>query len=152
MGFSIRYLTRDYISERLIHDADSIVNALTIAPDKPALLDSGKINPIYRKPYSGHYYKVIIGDTLFRSRSLWDTELTLSKNIKERYERSIVTGPQSQALLKVSTKYLKQNHTIYVAVAEDLTPVYQSIERFQFRHGLLSLATHKCRLPDQACR
>ncbi len=43
--------------------------------DSPPVLQPLTIDPLYERPFSGHYWQLSLGDEVFRSRSLWDSRL-----------------------------------------------------------------------------
>jgi signal transduction histidine kinase len=145
VAFSIRDLSERYIVSRLMHATDTLVAAVTLQNNKPPALDLVRIDPIYSKPFSGHYYTIAITstststDSTFHSRSLWDEALPIQaaepgKSISHR-----MAGPQSQQLLVVSSGFEKQGEMIAIAVAEDIAPLEKDIERFLMQHGAGSL-------------
>ena len=57
---------------RLEHDIDTLLAALEADPATGLLvIEDSRINPIFKQPYSGHYYRIDAGDQTFMSRSLW---------------------------------------------------------------------------------
>jgi len=137
IGASIRYLAESYVATRLEHDARSLLSALDFKT-RPVSLDTGRIGAMYRQPFSGHYYRVKTGDNDFRSRSLWDTELTLLPLQPGQSQLTQSPGPQDQKLLIYHTVYKAGPDLIMISVAEDLTPILQDIKTFQMRHTEIS--------------
>ena len=72
-----RYLAEGYIATRLEHDTESLLTAIQLDSTGTLKLDSTRINPIYTRPFSGHYYKILSNTTSLRSRSLWDQDLAV---------------------------------------------------------------------------
>ena len=140
VGISIRYLTEDYIASHLVQDSETLLAALSISSSDDITLDKSKLSPVYLRPFSGQYYKLSVGGKIFRSRSLWDTDLSNSSNDSQRFAQSIISGPQAQTLLQVTSRYRKKSNSITVTVAEDLTPIYEDITEFQVRYGIVSLS------------
>ncbi len=159
VGISIRYLSEGYIASHLIQDAEALLAALSVSElsvsgDVDVYLDKSKLGPVFSRPFSGQYYKVTVGDNIFRSRSLWDTDLLHSPEYSRKHEReptkAIVAGPQTQILLQVTRRYTKKSQAITISVAEDLTNVYKDITEFQIRYGIVSLAVALILLAVQA--
>ena len=138
---SIRYLTENYVAARLRHDADNLLAALTFGgeaggPD----VNPEKIDPVYKRPFSGHYYRIVDGDRALRSRSLWDQDLSIPSVPVGAQNLFRHPGPQGQNLLVLNSGFRKQGREISIAVSEDLSPIEADIRRFQLRYGLVSLA------------
>ncbi|HFQ14542.1 MAG TPA: hypothetical protein ENK40_07090, partial [Gammaproteobacteria bacterium] len=73
---AIRSLSEDYVLSHLQHDAETLLSALRFTPDGRARLDTGKLDVIYQRPFSGHYFQINRRqEVLLRSRSLWDESL-----------------------------------------------------------------------------
>ncbi|MFV2061283.1 MAG: ATP-binding protein [Gammaproteobacteria bacterium] len=139
VSISIRYVTENYIASHLLQDSESLLASLSLANDKPVSLNILKLGPVFSQPFSGQYYKITVGNTIFRSRSLWDTDLSHSELSNEIVTQAIVTGPLQQILLQVSNRYTKNAKQITISVAEDLTPIYKDIKSFQIRFSLVTL-------------
>ena len=138
---SIRYLAEESVAARLRRDSELLLAALRLSPaDGAPSLDPGRIDPIFQRPFSGHYYRIIVGDRLLRSRSLWDEDLAMGRAGVGESLRSSVPGPQKQRLLMLVSGYRKQQHAVTIAVAEDLSAIRSEIGQFQARYGLVSLA------------
>jgi signal transduction histidine kinase len=136
VGVLIRGLAENRIASRLGHDAESILSAVDPAASGVAL--DSHINPIYARPFSGHYYLVASGDDVVRSRSLWDQDL-LADLSKKDIQGHHVAGPQGQPLLVVVHHFNWRGKRIQMAVAEDLTELITEVRRAQLQYALLSL-------------
>jgi signal transduction histidine kinase len=140
VGASIRHLTENYVASRLQHDTDNLLASLTLDGEGAPLLDPERIDPIYRRPFSGHYYRITAGERSLRSRSLWDQDLSLPSVPVGSRERFQLSGPGGQILLVLNSGFRKQDREISIAVSEDLGPIEDDIRRFQLLYGLVSLA------------
>ena len=138
IGTSIRYLSKAYVATRLQHDAQTLLSALDFKT-QPVTLDVSRIGAIYKQPFSGHYYRVKVASTEFRSRSLWDTNLPLLPLTHGQTQLTQSPGPQSQKLLVFHSTYKAGQSLILVSIAEDLTPILQDIQAFQVRHTEISI-------------
>lgn len=142
VNISIRYLTEDYIYSRITHDTETLLAA--VENDAPKFeMDTGKVGAVYQQPFSGHYFEMIHGKEIIRSRSLWDqtlnypSEQTLLQDAQEI--RLHQQGPQEQALLVLVSHFIKQGRAITIVVAEDFTPIEEAIYRFQLRFSVSAI-------------
>lgn len=135
----LRQMTEDYIASRLSHDAENLLAALQPQADGSLTLDGAKLDAIYHRPYSGHYYRIETARQVLRSRSLWDRDLSLAPLPSGEQRRLTQEGPERQPLLVVIHGYHKGDQAVTIAVAEDLGLIAQSVRRFQWLFLLLSL-------------
>ena len=103
---------RNYLTLLLQRETDSLLAALTVGPDG-LFLDLDKIDPDYRRPYSGRYF-VVQGREKWRSRSLWDNRLPLPG---DGLQSGLLPGPQGQELLVWSGEYRKAGEPVTISVA-----------------------------------
>ncbi|MDP5305758.1 sensor histidine kinase [Paracoccus spongiarum] len=93
--------------------------------DAPPRLGPPPRDPLYERPFSGHYWQISLGDALARSRSLWDAALPLADDPPPpgRWRIGSADGPRGQRLLLAETSLLvgggAQPVTMHIAVAED---------------------------------
>ncbi|NOZ36769.1 MAG: GHKL domain-containing protein [Gammaproteobacteria bacterium] len=140
ISHSIRSLTEDYALSHLQHDTESLLATVHFDPQKKPLLDKTKLNLIYQRPFSGHYYQINqAGVPQLRSRSLWDQDLEFDTPINGQAINLHTTGPEQQSLLLYVASYTKSGVGITIAVAEDLSPMEQDVERFQHYFALTAL-------------
>ena len=130
---TIRYLVEDYIASRLEHDGESLLTAVTFDRQDTPILDSARTDSAYRRPFSGHYFKITSGENVLRSRSLWDQDLVVPALQAGAGIRLRLTGPERQPLLVMVKGYSKQDHTLTIAVGEDLSSVEAAIASFETR-------------------
>src|SRR5262245_38032233 len=137
---AIRSLTEDYVASRLRYDLTSLLAIVTFTSDGQPELDASRGDPLYSRPFSGHYYalQTANGCTL-RSRSLWDEELTVPRVLPGKTVRQHNTGPKGQRLLVLASGFQKQGQAVTIAVAEDLAPLQQELGHFQLRYVVASL-------------
>jgi len=88
----------------------------------------------------GHYYVVLTetGKPL-RSRSLWDATLAVEPVAPGAERAYRAEGPSDQRLLVLSAGFRKGGERFTIAVAEDLSPLYQSLSRFNWVFAGLTL-------------
>ncbi|MCU7857925.1 MAG: ATP-binding protein, partial [Candidatus Thiodiazotropha sp. (ex Lucinoma borealis)] len=74
---SIEDLTEDFIASRLEHDSEALLGA-TVLKQQHLKVRPARINQIYLRPYSGHYYLIRQANGReVTSRSLWDFKLQI---------------------------------------------------------------------------
>ncbi len=140
VSYAIHRVAENYVLSRLEHDAESLLVALSITGEDAPTVDTTRLNPVYYRPFSGHYYHVILPQTALRSRSLWDEDLDLGSEPLARDQHRHTPGPQGQHLLVLVRRYRKQGVPVTVALAEDLTPIERDILGFWTRYALLTFA------------
>jgi signal transduction histidine kinase len=123
---------------RLEHDLEVLLAGLTFAGDGTPSIDDGRLVPPYRRPYSGHYYQVLVGEQRLRSRSLWDTRLELRALPAGGSESGRLAGPRGEPLLQLAHGYRKGGRQVTIAVAEDLSVINAEARRLQWGLALLS--------------
>lgn len=139
-GF-MRALTEGHAASRLKQDSEVLLAALHLPKHGAEItLNPERIDPIYKRPFSGRYFQIKMGQNMLRSRSLWDQELAFSPPDVGQSSETHVLGPQGQQLLLKVSAYQKQKQHIVIAVAEDLSAMEAGIKRFQKRYALFSLA------------
>ena len=128
-GFSMHGLIQHQIASRLAHDGDTLLGGLTVAEDGAPSLDARRIQAIYHRPFSGHYFLIEVGGQTIRSRSLWDETLPLPHGAEGEVSLRHITGPDGQPLLLWSRRFRKQGRLVRLAVAEDLTAMRAGMRR-----------------------
>ena len=148
-GIAIERLLKDQLSQRLERDAENLLGALKPDATGQLELDAERMGGEYQRPFSGHYYRIEIGNAdtaadvrVITSRSLWDAELVLPA-AAPRAEgvsptRVAVRGPQGQSLWVLSASYLKRSLPVRIAVAEDLAPLNDGLRRWHLLYGALT--------------
>jgi signal transduction histidine kinase len=131
-----REAAQQFVASRLAHDADAIVAALAV----DTLQIERAMPPVFRQPFSGHYFTVRFdGGGLLRSRSLWDEELAVDPLPPGETRLDLRRGPEHQRLLVLQAGYEKRDSTFTVAVAEDINPLLRALRRLQWIGFVLSL-------------
>jgi signal transduction histidine kinase len=126
-----RLLAEEYINTRLEHDSETLLSALNVDSNGNISIDSSRINPIYLRPYSGHYYKIISQNKMLRSRSLWDQNMDIQPLPVGNQVSKHMEGPQQQPLLIHITAFDKAGQHLTIAIAEDLSPIKNQLARLQ---------------------
>ncbi len=127
----MQQLTESVVTARAEHDSQSLLASIQIDAKGGSNIDNARLGAVYSQPYSGHYYQIVIAgqEKPLRSRSLWDTSLEFSLPALGKMQTLNSHGPDDQALLIHVASYQKLDHLVTIAIAEDITPIYQQ-ERF----------------------
>ncbi|MEQ3723246.1 ATP-binding protein [Alcanivorax sp.] len=112
---------RQALSLQLRDDAAGVLAALVTGPQGRLMLDTSRLHPAYRRPLSGRYFVVLLGDQRWRSRSLWDQQLTLP--VAPGVHPVLQAGASDQQLLRFRGEYEKEDQAVTVVVAQDYTPI-----------------------------
>lgn len=139
VSFSIQTLAEEYIASRLRHDAEMLLSTLEFDNNGNIKLVESNLNPVYRQPFSGHYYFIASNNQKLYSRSLWDQQLSHVVVKAGEQISHLQNGPDNQLLLLLSKGFIKQGHTLTVTVAEDLNPVKRNIRQFQIRFAITAM-------------
>lgn len=126
-----RILAEEYIATRLAHDSESLLAAIQVETTGIISIDTTRIDPVYKRPFSGHYYKIITNTNTLHSRSLWDQDLLVNPLPAGRQQRQHVTGPQYQPLLVLLQGYEKAGQPLTITIAEDVTAIEANLTRLQ---------------------
>lgn len=83
--------------------AMALASMVEISPGAPPRLVDPPSDPLFRQPFSGHYWQVSLGDETRRSRSLWDYQLPAPKDLAAPGQTRALSmpGPQGEPLLVV---------------------------------------------------
>lgn len=140
VSVSFRLLAEGYMLSHLEHDAESLLAALVMRPhDSTPMLRADRLNPVYQRAFSGHYYRIDIDGQVLRSRSLWDQDLNVPVVTVGSKTQLRQAGPEDQLLLMHVASYRKAGRDVRIAVAEDLSPIRAEVRRFQLRYAIFSL-------------
>ncbi|AOE85946.1 ATP-binding protein [Pseudomonas sp. TCU-HL1] len=128
---------RRYLAEGLRSEAELLLSSL-VRGQNGIQLDEKRLNPAHQQPYSGRYFIIELNEQPWRSRSLWDAELSMppQKGLAE----GLLPGPNDQELLAWRGDYRRLGHQVRIVVAQDYTPVLESISRVQWTGFALGVA------------
>lgn len=137
---SMQRLTDGYVASRLLHSTTSLLALVTFSSDGQPTLDVSRLDPLYRRPFSGHYFhlRTAYGHSL-RSRSLWDEDLLVPTVPTGGTVQVHATGPKGQDLLVLASNFQKQGHPVTIVVAEDLAPLAHDLWQFEERYVVVSV-------------
>lgn len=130
LSVGIGSLTRDYVASRLQHDAEGLVAALEQDDNGLWFLPQERIPSIYQRARSGHYFEVVAGNTLLRSRSLFDTTTGFPAGAKRSDCLEMAGGFGDEEWLACRLEVKKRNQSVVVWVAEDIAPLLRARVRF----------------------
>jgi signal transduction histidine kinase len=137
---AIRKLTDHYVLSRLRRDTTSLLALVTIREDGIPAVDASRLDPLYRRPLSGHYFQVLTADGRpVPSQSLWDEAFPVPMVLPGEVRRTQATGPSGQQLLVLMSGFEKQGQHLTLAIAEDITPLKREFEQFQNAYMVASL-------------
>ncbi|WP_321390406.1 sensor histidine kinase [Emcibacter sp.] len=132
IAFNIYYFNRfgeEFVKTRLEHDIETLLAALEIDPANGLIvLEENRINPIFKQPYSGHYYRIDAGGQTFLSRSLWDYVLPPHDHALGTQDVHHIPGPQGQTLLQLEASYRIEDRDVLVSVTEDYSPILNNLK------------------------
>lgn len=138
VSLAIRDITENYVASRLSHEIEDLLAALRFDQEGKLRLDTKRIAPVFKRPFSGHYYWIVAPPEQVLSRSLWDTDPSVPELSTGERRRFYLEGPSNQPLLVVAQNFRKQDRSVTLAVAEDVTSIREDILRFQVRYGILT--------------
>ncbi|MBF0425703.1 MAG: sensor histidine kinase [Magnetococcales bacterium] len=139
VSIAVERLHADYVTSRLRHDAEALLAALSLTEGEPPRLLPTRIDPIYLRPWSGHYYRIQEGQTVLFSRSLWDFTLVAAPPPTTGDAAFSLPGPNGQSLLAWSRLFHKQGRALTVLVAEDVGSGERTVRAIQFWYGMAAL-------------
>lgn len=138
--YSLRHLTETFVAARIEHDLDSLLANLRFTGALRLELDANGLGRYFQQPYSGHYYKVVSGDQVLRSRSLWDTDLEWMPPATGAGVRFFTSGPRDQQLLVLVRDFTLQGQPLTIAISEDFTPLAAGLRRLMLRIAVATSA------------
>jgi signal transduction histidine kinase len=141
-NLSTRNLLQGFVSSRLEHDATRLLETLII-DSGVARVQWRRIDPIYNRPSSGHYYAITLSDPknkerLLSSPSLQDNTIPSTLKTDQAEIFHAISGPRQQRLIVWSKQYYKNKQKVIVSVAEDMSTLMD--KRKQFRMLFIIMA------------
>ncbi|NQD76354.1 ATP-binding protein [Pseudomonas sp. CM27] len=117
-----------YLENGLRKESENLLVALVRGPSG-LQLDERRISAAYQRPFSGYYFRIDFDNGTWRSRSLWD--LDMSKPSAPGLSDSHELGPEGQQLLALRADYRRLGQDISITVAQDYSPVREGFRRLQ---------------------
>lgn len=125
LHLSVRSFVDGIIEQRLGHDAETIITALSLDPNSQWQLQQERISSIYQRVQSGHYFKLQSEQFQALSRSLWDRELNVSSVAPGVVDIAVVINDDQRWMI-LTQGFKKSDVTFTLAVAEDVTELYHN--------------------------
>ena len=120
---------RRYLAGNLQDEADSLLIALA-RDEQGVTLDEQRVHPAYQRTFSGRYFRIDFAGNVWRSRSLWDSELP--RPAHRGLAPALVAGVEGQQLLVYRGDYRRFGEHLSISVAQDYTPVLHSLARIRW--------------------
>ena len=126
---------RNNLQAHLEEEAEGLM-AATLHDAQGWQLDGSRINPRYRRAYSGYYFRIQVAGQLWRSRSLWDSSPSWPEEVGLSTE--LIQGPQHQHLLTYRARYHRGHQEVLIDVAQDYSPILHSFQQIRLSGFLLT--------------
>ncbi len=126
---ALSHVAEQLVSSRLEHDGEALLASLQQDEQGAWQLKSSQVGHIYQRVFSGHYYVIEVAGQRLRSRSLWDAELPLTTLSRGEQQLAQLRGPDKQLLLVWQAGFTIGQYSVQILVAEDITPLHQSLEK-----------------------
>lgn len=134
----IERVTETQLLERLESESEGLLASIEINPDGSYQLNSLRLSSLYQRPFSGHYFVVCTEQSCRQSRSLWDESLDIEPMPSGQMLQSSLNGPNDERLFALSRGYYKQNHSLTIMVAQNISELHEDIFQFQMLYSLVS--------------
>ncbi|WNF44886.1 sensor histidine kinase [Pseudomonas sp. SG20056] len=119
---------RGYLQTTLQDETQTLLGAIVRGPNG-LQLDERRLSAAFKRPYSGLYFRIDLGEQTWRSRSLWDRNL---RPVAEAgLQDALGDGPQGQQWLVYRADYQRYGQPIVIHVARDYTPILNSFSQVQ---------------------
>jgi signal transduction histidine kinase len=115
---------RRYHESNLQDEAETLLIAL-VRGEGGVQLDERRLHPAYQRTFSGRYFRIDFAEDVWRSRSLWDSELP--RPARKGLAPELVDGIEGQRLLVYRGDFRRFGRNFSISVAQDYTPVLKSL-------------------------
>lgn len=136
---NLNHIAEQMLSSRLEHDGEALLASLQRDPTDSWYIKESQVGHIYQRVFSGHYFTISIEGQQLRSRSLWDVELPQRELPSGKTITYQLDGPDGQLLLVWQAGYVTSGHLVSISVAEDITPMLDSLQHFTGRFALAAI-------------
>jgi len=137
--YAIRHLSEEFLLTRLGHDAEGMLAILDVNKSGTLNLARDRVAEVYRRSFSGHYYRIEAGNRVLRSRSLWDKDLPRIHAKPGDVIVSYVDGPAAQPLLLRTAGYEKFGVYIVISVGHDVSELNADMGELMLAYGGISV-------------
>ncbi|MDX1573323.1 MAG: sensor histidine kinase [Methylophaga sp.] len=138
ISIAFEQLTKAQLTERLNSESESLLGHLEIDIDGKLSLNGQVLSSLYQRPFSGRYYLVCSEQDCLQSRSLWDEQLDIDKLAQGQQQQMYLAGPQGKKLFALVNGYSKRGESLTIAIAEDIEPLREDRQHFQWLFTLVS--------------
>lgn len=138
-SYVIGRIVDQQVTTRLRHDVDALAAAMRFDAGGRLALEESVLDPVFRRPFSGHYFRIQSGESVIRSRSLWDQDLVPAVMETGQVSERQLPGPHGQELLVLDIGIRKQEQDVSISVAEDLSASHAAIRRLQWAFALVAV-------------
>ena len=125
LHLTVRSFVDGIVEQRLGHDAETIITAVSLDPNNQWQLQQERISSIYQRVESGHYFKLQSDQFQALSRSLWDREFKVASLAPGIVDISVVINDDQRWMI-LTQGFKKSDVTFTIAVAEDVTELYHN--------------------------
>jgi len=138
--WTIHSLVEQYLVTRLDHDTEQLLRHIHFKNGQLAF-NQKAIEPIYLRPYSGHYYVILSGQQRLSSPSLNGYHLWTPDVPPENPYETLAPDEQGKerGVLVLFTLAQKQGHEVRVYVAENHLPIQQALQKFDVIFSAIAL-------------
>ena len=119
---------RSYLQTTLQDETQTLLGAVVRGPNG-LQLDERRLSAAFKRPYSGLYFRIDLGEQSWRSRSLWDRDLQPIE--VAGLQDALSDGPQGQQWLVYRADYQRYGQPIVIHVARDYRPMLNSFNQVQ---------------------
>ncbi|MGG5870640.1 sensor histidine kinase [Pseudomonas peli] len=119
---------RSYLQTTLQDETQTLLGAVVRGPNG-LQLDERRLSAAFKRPYSGLYFRIDLGEQTWRSRSLWDRNLRPVEEVG--LQDALSDGPQGQQWLVYRADYQRYGQPIVIHVARDYRPILNSFSQVQ---------------------
>ena len=120
---------RRYHESNLQDEAETLLIALVRGEDG-VQLDERRLHPAYQRTFSGRYFRIDFAEDVWRSRSLWDSELP--RPPRKGLAPELLDGIEGQRLLVYRGDFRRFGQNFSISVAQDYSPVLASLVRIRW--------------------
>ncbi|MBC9250294.1 histidine kinase [Pseudomonas alcaligenes] len=120
---------RRYLQDGLKDESESLLIAL-VRGHQGVQLDEQRVDPAFKRTFSGQYFRIDFAEQTWRSRSLWDRSLELPS--EPGLQAGLSDGPRGQRLLLYRADYQRFGQHFSISVAQDYAPILHNFRRLQW--------------------
>jgi len=131
------------VADELHNSVDRLLTAIRRNGDD-IFLDTERLDASYKRPFSGHYFVIEFAGQRWRSRSLWDLDLTIP-DAAARGHLFKLDGPVKQHLAGVTRQHRRFGNDFVITAAADYrglsTEIHRALALLAILWGIALIAT-----------